>query len=131
MEHDLLVLGGPKNNEVARRLLAAMAEPLPFQLGGGEITWDGTAYQGEAADGEITRDCGYTGRATYPLNLNKRVVPIGGRSTYGTAAASRWLTEDGADRSLAADIAVLVEASVIRDGHVSTPRVLRRAALNV
>ncbi|WP_030712611.1 hypothetical protein [Streptomyces sp. NRRL F-2580] len=131
MEHDLLVLGGPKNNEVARRLLAAMAESLPFQLGGGEITWDGTAYQGEATDGEITRDCGYIVRATNPLNPNKRIVLIGGWSTYGTVAAARWLTEDGADRSLAADIAVLVEASVMRDGHVSPPRVLRRAALNV
>ncbi|MFJ5798549.1 hypothetical protein [Streptomyces decoyicus] len=108
-----------------------MAESLPFQLGGGEITWDGTAYRGEAADGEISRDCGYIIRATNPLNPNKRVVLIGGWSTYGTVAAARWLTEDGAGRSLAADIAVLVEASVMRDGHVSTPRVLRQAALNI
>ncbi|KAA0935847.1 hypothetical protein [Streptomyces apricus] len=48
MEHDLLVLGGPKNNEVARRVLEAMADVLPFQLGAGAITWEGTDYTGEA-----------------------------------------------------------------------------------
>ncbi|MET7937021.1 hypothetical protein [Streptomyces sp. NPDC005322] len=129
MEHDLLVLGGPKTNEVARRLLAAMAESLPFRLGGGEITWDGTAYRGETIDGEITRDCGYVVRAPHPLTPNRRVVLIGGWSTYGTVAAARWLIEKGADRSLAADIAVLVEASVLRDGHVSAPHLLRQADL--
>ncbi|MGI5350409.1 hypothetical protein ACQEU8_19855 [Streptomyces sp. CA-250714] len=131
MEHDLLVLGGSKNNEVARRLLAAMTESLPFRLGGGEITWDGTAYRGEAADGEVTRDCGYVVRAPNPLNRSRRVVLIGGWSTYGTVAAARWLAEEGADHSLAADIAVLVEASVLRDGHVSAPHVLRQADLHV
>lgn len=131
MEHDLLVLGGPKNNEVARRLLDAMAESLPFRLGGGDITWGGTAYRGEATEGEIARDCGYIVRAPNPLNPDKRVVLIGGWSTYGTVAAARWLAEEGDDRSLAANIAVLVEASVLRDGHVSAPHLLRRAELDL
>ncbi|MGP3946838.1 hypothetical protein [Streptomyces sp. 6N106] len=131
MEHDLLVLGGPKNNEVARRLLTAMGESLPFRLGGGEITWEGTAYQGEVSDGVVTRDCGYVVRAPHPLNPSRRVVLLGGWSTYGTVAAARWLTDKGADRSLTADVAVLVEASVLRDGHVSTPNVLRQASLNM
>ncbi|MFE5160524.1 hypothetical protein ACFRNT_18735 [Streptomyces sp. NPDC056697] len=65
MEHDLLVLGGPKNKEVARRLLTAMEESLPFRLGGGVITWEAPAYQGEAADGVVTRDCGYAVRAPH------------------------------------------------------------------
>ncbi len=131
MEYDLLVLGGPKNNEIAHRLLAALTESLPFHLGVGGITWEGTAYRGEAADGEITRDCGYVVRAPNPFDPSRRVVLIGGWSTYGTVAAARWLVENGADRSLAADVAVLVEASVLRDGHVSTPRVLHQAALAV
>ncbi|MFI5690174.1 hypothetical protein [Streptomyces sp. NPDC051636] len=130
MEHDLLVLGGPKNNEAARRILEAMTEALPFRLGGGAITWEGTAYTGDAADGEVVRDCGYIVRAANPLNPKKRVVLIGGWSTYGTVAAARWLVEKGASRSLPADVAVLVEASVLRDGHVSTPRVLRQASLS-
>ncbi|UNS98028.1 hypothetical protein MMF93_17290 [Streptomyces tubbatahanensis] len=130
MEHDLLILGGPKNNEAARRILEAMAEALPFRLGGGAITWEGTTYTGDAADGEVTRDCGYIVRASNPLNSNKRVVLIGGWSTYGTVAAARWLAENGASRSLTADVAVLVEASVLRDGHVPTPRVVRQTSLS-
>ncbi|WP_162637691.1 hypothetical protein [Streptomyces qinglanensis] len=130
MEHDLLILGGPKNNETARRILEDMGEALPIRLGGGAITWEGTAYTGDAADGEITRDCGYIVRAPNPLNPNKRVVLIGGWSTYGTVAAARWLAENGDSRSLPADVAVLVEASVLRDGHVSAPRVLRRTSLS-
>ncbi|EPH46899.1 hypothetical protein STRAU_0065 [Streptomyces aurantiacus JA 4570] len=130
MEHDLLVLGGPKNNEVADRILDAMAEMLPFRLGGGAITWEDTAYTGDATDGEVVRDCGYIVRAPNPLNPNRRVVLIGGWSTFGTVAAARWLAENGASRSLAADVAVLVEASVLRDGHVSTPQVLRQADLS-
>ncbi|WP_262697652.1 MULTISPECIES: hypothetical protein [Streptomyces] len=129
MEHDLLVLGGPKNNEVAHRILDAMAGTLPFHLGGGAITWEGTAYKGETADGQVIRDCGYIVRATNPLNPNKRVVLIGGWSTYGTVAAARWLAENGSRRSLSADAAVLVEASVLRDGHVSTPQALHQATL--
>lgn len=130
MEHDLLILGGPKNNEAARRILEAMTEALPFRLGEGAITWEGTAYTGDAANGEVVRDCGYIVRAANPLNPDKRVVLIGGWSTYGTVAAARWLAESGASRSLPADVAVLVEASVLRDGHVSTPRVLRQASLS-
>ncbi len=129
MEHDLLVLGGPKNNEAAHRILQAMAEALPFRLGEGAITWEGTSYTGEATDGEVVRDCGYVVRAPNPLNLSKRVVLIGGWSTYGTVAAARWLAENGASRSLAADVAVLVQASVLRDGHVSTPQVVRKTDL--
>ncbi|MEU5929735.1 hypothetical protein ABZ817_40490 [Streptomyces antimycoticus] len=131
MEHDLLVLGGPKNNEAAHSILEAMADALPFRLGGGAITWEGTAYTGDATDGEVVRDCGYVVRAPNPLNSSKRVVLIGGWSTYGTVAAARWLAENGAHRSLAADVAVLVEASVLRDGHVSTPRLVRKTDLSM
>lgn len=130
MERDLLILGGPKNNEAARRILGAMSEALPLRLGGGAITWQGTAYTGDTADGEVVRDCGYVVRAANPFNPNKRVVLIGGWSTYGTVAAARWLAENGAGRALTADVAVLVEASVLPDGHVSTPRLLRRAPLS-
>lgn len=129
MEHDLLVLGGPKNNEAARRLLDAMAQTLPFRLEGGAMTWDGTVYAGDTSQGEVVRVCGYVVRAANPLAPAARVVLLGGWSTYGTVAAARWLAENGAARSLAADVAVLVEASVLRDGHVSAPRLLRRAAL--
>ncbi|MGW2936902.1 hypothetical protein ACWDA7_34775 [Streptomyces sp. NPDC001156] len=131
MEHDLLVLGGPKNNEAAHRILEAMAEVLPFRLSAGAITWEDTDYAGDATDGEVVRDCGYIVRAPSPLNPSKRVVLIGGWSTYGTVAAARWLAENGASRSLPSDVAVLVEASVLRDGHVSTPRLVRQAHLSM
>ncbi|WP_431046902.1 hypothetical protein ACQUSR_32795 [Streptomyces sp. P1-3] len=74
MEHDLLILGGPKNNEAAHRILEAMTEALPFRLHGRAITWEDTAYTGDVTDGEVVRDYGYVVRAPNPLNPAKRVV---------------------------------------------------------
>ncbi|MFI8233815.1 hypothetical protein ACIGDI_33805 [Streptomyces sp. NPDC085900] len=125
MEHDLLVLGGPKNNEVARRILEARTQALPFRLDAGAITWEGTACTGDAANGEVERDCGSIVRAANPLHPKTRIVLIGGWSTSNTVAAARRLTENGARRSLTADVAVLTEASVLRDGHVRTSRPAR------
>ncbi|MFE0764794.1 hypothetical protein [Streptomyces smyrnaeus] len=125
LEGDLLVLGGPKTNETAGRLLTAMADSLPFRTGSGRIVWDGTPYEGDAADGAVTRDLGLVIRAPNPFNPAARVVLLCGWSTYGTLAAARWLTTEGADRSLPADLTALVESHVLPDGHVSPPRVLR------
>ncbi|MFJ4616950.1 hypothetical protein [Streptomyces sp. NPDC088812] len=77
----------------------------------------------------MSRVSGYVVRAPNPLNPAKRVVLVGGWSTYGTVAAARWLVESGDGRSLGADVAVLVEASVLRDGHVCAPRLLRQENL--
>lgn len=129
LEQDLLVLGGPKNNEAARRMLEGLAETLPFDLSGGVINWGGQAYSGEMANGQVERACGYVVRAPNPLNPARRVVLVGGWSTYGTVAAARWLAEQGAGRSLTADVAVLVEATVLPDSHVATPRLLRQSEL--
>jgi len=124
-EHDLLVLGGPKTNETARRLLTAMTDSLPFSSGDGKITWDGTVYEGDAADGTISRDLGLIIRAPNPFNPSSRVVLLIGWSTYGTLAAARWLVTEGSGRSLPADLVALVEARVLPDGHVSPPHLLR------
>ncbi|WP_328711063.1 hypothetical protein [Nocardia salmonicida] len=129
IEQDLLVLGGPKNNEVAARILAAMEGALPFRSADG-IVWEGDApRRAEQVDGSIVRDYGYIVRTSNPLNPARRVVLIGGASTYGTIAASRWLAENGADRSLPADVAILVEASVVQGEHVSAPSLLRHAPI--
>jgi hypothetical protein len=129
IEQDLLVLGGPKNNEVARRILTAMEGTLPFRLADG-IVWDGDApRRAEHVNGSVVRDYGYIVRTSNPLNPARRVVLIGGASTYGTIAASRWLAENGAARSLPANVAILVEASVVQGGHVSAPSLVRHAPI--
>jgi hypothetical protein len=131
LESDLLVLGGPKSNEIAERTLTALAalRGLPLRVRGNVITWEGTPYQGEVAEERVVKDYGYVVRADSPFAPGKRVVVVAGSHTFGTVAAARWLAERGGERDVPADVAVLVEADVLSDGHVGVPRELRRVAL--
>jgi hypothetical protein len=129
LDNDLLVIGGPKNSSVTKMLLEKLGPQLPFSVDGTEITWDGTTYEGIAVKGKIRRDYGYVIRSRHPLHPTRRIVIVGGSHTYGTAAAARWLVEDGSSRRLPADIAVLLEADVVLNGHVSSPRVIHEVAL--
>jgi hypothetical protein len=129
LDNDLLVIGGPKNSLVTRMLLDQLGPRLPFSVDGSVITWDGTTYEGEAVMGKIVHDYGYVIRSRHPLHPTRRIVIVGGSHTYGTASAARWLVEDGSSRRLPADIAVLIEADVVLNGHVSSPRVIHEVAL--
>jgi hypothetical protein len=128
LESDLLLLGGPKSNEIADRALRALPG-LPLTVRGNLITWDGTGYQGEVTEDRVTRDYGYVIRAASPFAPDRRVVVVAGSHTFGTVAAARWLAEHGGGRDVPADVAVLVTAEVHEDGHVGVPRELRRVEL--
>ncbi|MFJ3222909.1 hypothetical protein ACIPJS_06025 [Streptomyces sp. NPDC086783] len=108
-----------------------MAGTLPFRVLDGAIQWDGTAHSGETDNNTVVRACGYVVRAPNVHNPARRAVLVGGWSTYGTIAAPRRRAEHGAGRSVTADIAVLVEADVLPDGHVAPPRLLHKASLHV
>ena len=128
LEADLLVLGGAKNNEITRKLLAGIPG-LPFSAPAEVISWSGTDYEG-VVDGEmVTHDYGYVVRAPNPFAPSRRIVVIAGSHTYGVVAAARWLAESGAGRKVPADVAVLVEAEVLGDGHVAVPKVVHQVAL--
>jgi hypothetical protein len=129
LDKDLLVIGGPKNNAVAKVLFERLSPRLPFTVEESKITHNGTEYTGIAMAGSITRDYGYVVRTTNPLHPQRRAVLIGGTHTYGTSCAARWLAENGGAYRVPANVAVLLEAEVVLSGHVSTPQVIYQARL--
>ncbi|MET9544553.1 hypothetical protein ABZY36_04440 [Streptomyces sp. NPDC006627] len=128
LEADLLTLGGPKNNSVTEQLLARI-QGLPFTVTGTAIDWGGTVYDGQAREGRVVLDFGYVVRAPNPFCPERRIVVIAGSHTFGTVAAARWMAEHGGDSAIPRDVAVLVEADVLDDGHVISPRMLEQVAL--
>lgn len=129
LENNLLVLGGPEHNRVTKMLLDQLAPQLPFTAANNIITWDGDTYEGDAVNGTIANDYGYVVRAANPFNSKSRIVIMAGSHTYGTVAAARWLTNEGSSRKLPIDLAILVEADVIFEGHVATPRPIHLSSL--
>lgn len=128
LEADLLVLGGAKNNEITAKLLDRLPG-LPFTAPGEVIQWDGVDYEGATTGQDVVHDYGYVVRAPNPFAPGRRVVVIAGSHTFGTVAAARWLADHGGDRDVPADVAVLVEAEVLADGHVAFPKLIHQVAL--
>ncbi|WP_103501588.1 MULTISPECIES: hypothetical protein [Streptomyces] len=129
LESDLLLLGGPKTNEITGRALAEIPG-LPLTVSGNVITWDGSRHEGVVATERVVRDFGYVVRAPSPFAPGRRLVIVAGSHTFGTVAAARWLAERGGDRDVPENVAVLVEAPVLRDGHVGVPKELHRVPLS-
>jgi hypothetical protein len=129
LDKNLLVIGGPKNNAVAKVLLEKLSSIVPFTVSDSAISLYGTQYDAVSASGQITRDYGYVIRAIHPLYPSRRVVLIGGTHTYGTASAARWLVEKGNDSRVPSDEAVVVESEVVLQGHVSSPKVIHQGEL--
>lgn len=125
LANDLLVLGGPKSNQVADVLLKRLAPRLSFTVEGTIIKWAGRDYDGSATGGAVDHDFGYVVRASHPMHPHRRVVIVAGSHTYGTIAAARWLADQGGSHRLPADVSTLVETEVVW-GHVGTPRVIRQ-----
>lgn len=126
LEADLLLLGGPKTNEVTGRALDALPA-LPLRVDGNVIAWGEERFEGRVLGDRVVSDFGYVVRAPSPFAPGRRIVVVAGSHTFGTVAAARWLAERGGGRDVPADVAVLVEAPVSADGHVGVPRELRRA----
>jgi hypothetical protein len=135
LESDLVVLGGPKNNQVSRDLLAALGDRCPARQEGSQIIWsDGSgkqrAYSGIVEQGDVKRDVGLVIQCPNPLNKNRTLILVSGSHTYGTVAAARYFVQRGRtlpDRRNGS--VALVEADV-RHGHVFAPRLLHEAALS-
>jgi len=128
LDNDLLVIGGPKNSIVADLLLKRLGSRMPLTVEGNVITWGGKSYEGPADEGGVFHDFGYIVRAVHPMYPRRRVVIVAGSHTYGTAAAARWLADQGGSRRLPAGVAVLVEVDVVW-GHIGAPQVIREEAL--
>ena len=132
IEHDLLVLGGPKTNKVAADIIAQVQADQPdFPLApvrDSVAVWDGKEYASVGDGTQLSRDHGYVVRVRNPFapaNSRANVLIFGGASTCGGHAAARVFVTDRWFRRRG-DYAALVECQV-RDGFPTRVRVIARA----
>jgi hypothetical protein len=129
---DLIVLGGPKNNELTRRLLAqpALAQLLgnvKLEQQGSAILWGDNSYEGNTDGDVVSDDYGLVVRMNSPFASHRTVVLLSGSHTYGVIAAAAWYAASERDRKSlprsGSGFAALVRTEVF--GHmVSEPQLV-------
>jgi hypothetical protein len=135
---DLILLGGPKNNEVTREVLHRMASTLPITM---QTIGDEKILQ-RTADGSLAvlppastpapsqsragYDYGYILRAVNCFNPKTSVTVFAGTHTYGTAAAVRYFLDNPKKfRSLGdRQYALVVKVRVMGDEFIESPELL-------
>lgn len=141
LEGDLLVLGGPKHNEIADQLLRRAQSWLPIAfVGSGIQITDGEAITECHArlenEGQVAEDVGLLLSMPNPdaaPEHPRRVVLLGGAHTWGQVAAARRLVDHhrGLRPPRGEAFAEVVRARV-EHGHVFPPiRVFSRAYQSV
>ncbi len=92
---DLLLLGGPKNNQQTRELLDLLQEQQPANQQGSVILWDGDEHLGDAEDDAVIDDFGLMIRTRNPFSPRDRTaVLLTGSHTHGTMAAAKFFAEE-------------------------------------
>jgi hypothetical protein len=134
IEDDLLVLGGPKFNQLTRTMLDRLAPRFKVDQPDQAIVWETHdsvrhEYMGTAVDSSVTMDYGLIMRARNPLGRGTLVL-LTGTHTYGIVAAARYVTEQVArpHRFWRYEFAALVKADV-RDGYVCPPTLVQVRSL--
>ena len=124
IEDDLLLLGGPKNNQITKLFF----EKFDFynllnQAEDGSIYWQkkNIVYKGETRNGKVTKDYGLVIKMKNPFasTANTKLILFSGCHTYGTIAAAKYFCESVQKQiHLKKDenVAVLVSCDVV-DGY--------------
>lgn len=137
-EGDLILLGGPKNNEVTREILHRMAPRLPITIrtnGDEEIvhnTADGgvvvlpPASTPAPSQSRAGYDYGYILRAANCFNPKTSVTVFAGTHTYGTGAAVKYfLNNPKKFRALGnRQYVLVVKVRVMGDEFIETPELV-------
>jgi len=126
IENDVILLGGPKNNILTRRLLDKLRLQSLVDQSGSVISWLHGANRREfvpvTTDRVVTIDYGLVVRVRNPFSSsNTTACLFSGGHTFGTIAAARYFTEALFRRSrFGAGVArnyVAVVRCEIMDGH--------------
>jgi hypothetical protein len=109
MDDDLLLLGGPKNNEITAYFLNLMRDRQPVvqivnpatiiwreQTPSGKWTNAGAvAYDSQVSRKRVIQDYGLIMRVESPfVSHGRTVILFSGIHTYGLVAAAKYFTED-------------------------------------
>ena len=137
LENDLLLLGGPKTNEITARFLGLISDCQPVTQDGSSIFWrkklvdswrggGAEEFYGEVEDKKVITDYGVIIRVQSPFTTSRKrtVVLLSGSHTYGTVAAAKYFVENlGKDFSIRTlkkhNIVVLISAEILDNYPVS------------
>lgn len=130
-EDDLIVLGGPKNNSIARDLLDELRDDQPARQEGSELIWrkrrggewvdeGADTYRGEVRDQMVRTDFGLILRVANPFASGDRTaVLLSGSHTHGTMAAAKFFAENLL-RELPGEVGGKNNLAVLVECHVSS-----------
>lgn len=105
IEHDLIILGGPKNNQIARDFLDLLVDVQPANQIGSKLIWkkhnddsfsdeEHSEFYGEVHNESVRTDFGLIIRAQNVFSHdNRTAILISGSHTYGTMAAAKYFVE--------------------------------------
>lgn len=137
LEEDVLLLGGPKTNQVTAHFLELMNDIQPVmqfanpdrivwrekKVGDQWIDAGALEYSSEVVHRKVIKDYGLIMRVSSPFTSQDRtVVLLSGGHTYGMVAAAKYFTEDMQRgfywfRRLRKKNVVVVVGAQILDGH--------------
>lgn len=93
LDGNIVVLGGPSNNSLARDLIHTLNVSIEYVQGDNIIQFSSPSGQQtlihaeKNSEGLLIKDVGYFGRFLNPFNRNNRVIMCHGCHTFGTLAA--------------------------------------------
>lgn len=116
LETDLILIGGPKTNALAARVLDRVGEALGVRQEGSTIIAGDVEFEGEVADDATGTDYGLLLRINNPFAQGRRLVLLSGSHTFGTVAAARFMASSPALSGRDGEFAVVIKASVEK-GH--------------
>lgn len=99
IEKDLILLGGPKNNEISRLLIKKIAPVKRVIQTNDGIEWNNNGnyeiYTPVVESKKVKKDYGLVIQMPNPFDSNKKsfITLFSGCHTYGTVAASKYFTE--------------------------------------
>jgi hypothetical protein len=137
IEDDLIIIGGPKTNNLTKEFIEHIQEKQPLNQVGSIINWSmfnakPEIYEGKAVDGSVVTDYGYIIRTrNFKSSKSNRYAYIfAGSHTYGTMAATKYFTANlKFDKKLLKNertcYAILIQADV-RDGHPQNFRLIHK-----
>jgi hypothetical protein len=146
IENDILLLGGPKSNQVSARFLDLLIDEQPVMQIDSTIIWRSNRvrgqwidqgaieYEGKAINRQVIRDYGLIIRSQNPFtSRNRTAILFSGSHTYGTVAAAKFFTDDMHKhlhklmRNSRKNFVVLISAHIV-DGYPTSMKVERSYA---
>lgn len=98
IENDIILLGGPKNNEITKLFLNKIAPMKLVDQKGVVIRWmvgnNQFEYQGQTSNSEVIKDFGLIVRMKNPFDTQRKstICLFSGSHTYGTIAAAKYFS---------------------------------------